>query len=840
VNPRLQLWLAQHQAFWRIRARWQQLKFQILSRIFTVKYSAAEEGTNLNILMQFFSVTAWQLFFAITVVIGLQTLELALINYLAPRWPIPKPDIYASWLATLAQISGIFIALYFTAVTAAASAIYAQVPNNVRDLLARERVGNAYIRYLTFATFVPLCLIVLQLLGYEPLRLAVPLLALIAGVGIIAFTKLGQRAFNLFDPTKLSYVLFADLSRWIRQVSPGGFRWLDQSFQKHAHRQAATIVDTLETVITVAGTQSNARGRAPLELLGAMLGFLGQYQSEKLKIPTGSLWFAQKYQQKDWYLTEDSSVQIAHQTGTVLTPETVAEHNWVEDDIERVALKFFETSVTVRRLDDHLDYFRWIERYIDALSGTGNVRRASSFIDSIQKIYSKSVTASVPALASAESIESIAIAETLAFLHIHCLNSYANALEKRNSQWTKDRLGEIRWTGPQTIYTLGLPFNEVRQLEWLLPRMLVERQVEGRTVTPPWYIRALVSKAQAEGLHENVQVLVETVENDLNTWAAQLTEKGAIWQSAAVMSRHLEYLSKLQTRCLRLFKVHFQGLEQERYLTDLKWPDITPQNWSKRVEQFHNTLAQAIAKHIPLLQNSVRPDGVPDYLGQFIHTLGEFLFDQLLAQQVDRILPVMPTYFLGSLNLFQLLKPSTPKLDIWTEQRLHLAAAPVLDLLELSGYAKLLAELYRKEEIWIAIRSSWDVFLENTPNALAWLAAITRFGEPSMQIPHRGMLRTNWEMRVQSELHKLARRREVYGGTGLSVHEIVEHESALVRYAGEYEFLRGKDIFVALYLSGQPGAEDIDWGPMPSRLNESLRKEEESYSENGHGEEATE
>jgi len=438
VNPRAQLRLAQYHAFWRIRTRWQQLKFQILSRIFVGKSLAQEERANANILLQFISVTGWQLFFALAFVATLQILELVFINYLIERWPLPKADVYSSWLATLAQISGIFIALYFTAVTAAASAIYAQVPNNVRDLLARERIGNVYIRYLTFATFVPLCLIALQLLGYEPLRLAVPLLAVAAGVGIIAFTKLGQRAFNLFDPTKLSYVLFADLIRWIHQVSPGGFRWLDQSFQKHAHRQAAAIVDTLETVVSVAGTQSNARGRAPLELVGGMLAFLSQYQSEKLKIPTGSLWFTQKYQQKDWYLTEDSRVQIAHQTGTALTPETVTERDWVEDDIERVALKFFEAGVNVRRLDDHLEYFRWIERYVDALSVNGNVRRASLFIDRIQNAYHKVGLAGETSNSSAESMEHVAIAEMLAFLHLHNLSSYATGARRAKKELGMD------------------------------------------------------------------------------------------------------------------------------------------------------------------------------------------------------------------------------------------------------------------------------------------------------------------------------------------------------------------------------------------------------------------
>jgi hypothetical protein len=836
----VKLRLAQYHAFWRTRTGWQQLKFHILSRIFWAKSLAQEERTNANILLQFISVTAWLLFFAIAFVAALQILELVLINYLITRWPLPTAAVYSAWLVALAQISGVFIALYFTAVTAAASAIYAQVPNNVRDLLARERVGNVYIRYLTFAAFVPLCLIALHLLGYEPLRIAVPLLTVVAGVGIVAFTKLGQRAFNLFDPTKLSYVLFADLNRWIRQVSPGGFRWLDEPFQKHAHRQAAAILDTLETVVSVASAQSNVRGRAPLELVGGMLAFLSQYQSEKLKVPSGSLWFTQKYQQKDWYLTEDSRVQIAHQTGTTLSPDMVVECNWVEDDIERVALKFLETSVSVRRLDDHLDYFSRIEQYIDALAFNGNVRRASAFIDRVEKIYRTSYLAGETASSSAESMEQVAVAEMLAFLHLHNLNSYATSVEKWTSQWTKEQLERIRWTKPETIYRVGFPINVVSQLEWLLPRMQLEREVDGRTVTPLWYVRALVSKAQAEGLHENVEALVETTEKTLQGWAMQLTEQGRVWQAAAVLSRHLEYLSKLQTRCLRSFKLHFEALEKERYLTDLKWPDIKLQTWSERVDESYNTLAQSIAKHILLLQNSVRPEGVPDYFGQFIHTIGEFLFDQLLNQQSDALRLAMPPYFMGSLNLFEQLKPSTSKLDIWAEQRLHLAAAPVLDLMELSGYAKLLAELYGKDEIWTPIKTTWDVFLASTPNALAWLAAVARVGEASMQIPHRGVLRTKWEMRVQFELGKLPMRREAMGGTGLHFHEVVEHASALVRYAAKYEFLRGKDIFVGLYLAKQPGAENVEWAGMQTQLVESLRREGERYHENGNGEDTTE
>ncbi len=142
-------------------------------------------------MLSFLPLIGYQLLFAIAVAVGLQILELTLVPMLVGWWAIPDSPNYVSWLDTIAQIGGVFIALYFTAVTAAASAIYSQVPNNIIDLLARDRVGNVYIRYLTLATFLPLCFVALHSAGFEPLRLAVPLLILVVGVGIYCVHRSG-------------------------------------------------------------------------------------------------------------------------------------------------------------------------------------------------------------------------------------------------------------------------------------------------------------------------------------------------------------------------------------------------------------------------------------------------------------------------------------------------------------------------------------------------------------------------------------------------------------------------------------------------------------------------
>jgi hypothetical protein len=185
---------------------------------------------------------------------------------------------------------------------------------------------------------------------------------------------------------------------------------------------------------------------------------------------------------------------------------------------------------------------------------------------------------------------------------------------------------------------------------------------------------------------------------------------------------------------------------------------------------------------------------------------------------------------LGTLAMFQQLKPSTGPSDVWAQQRLRVAAAPVLDILEISGYAKLLAELYDKIEIWEPVAKTWDAFLKLEPGALKWLAAVASVGEAQFEMPHRGLLRTQWGIRVQAELEKLPRRDVAQrDSTFHCSYEVVIHPSPLVRYCAKQMFFDGKEIFVSLYLSRQQSSAGLDWGQMNRDLKESLRNEEEDY-----------
>src|SRR5262249_8907509 len=144
--------VSQYRVFWRFRSVARRTKFEILRQVFRFRYIVRDQRTNAGILRSFLTSTAAQFLVAVCVTTALQVTELLLVPFIAQRWAIPEASNYVSWLASLAQIGGVFIALYFTAVTAAAGAIYARVPNNIRDLMTRERVGNIYVGYLTQAT----------------------------------------------------------------------------------------------------------------------------------------------------------------------------------------------------------------------------------------------------------------------------------------------------------------------------------------------------------------------------------------------------------------------------------------------------------------------------------------------------------------------------------------------------------------------------------------------------------------------------------------------------------------------------------------------------------------
>jgi hypothetical protein len=137
--------------------------------------------------------------------------------WLDPGWAV-NDSAYVVLLETLAGVSGVFLALYFTAVSTVAATAYADVPSEARDLLVRDKLGNSYVRVVAFLAAVSVGLLAIRAPNHSAVTLAVPVVLAAAAVAIFAFVELGRRAFQFFDPVALANLALGDLGRAVNRV----------------------------------------------------------------------------------------------------------------------------------------------------------------------------------------------------------------------------------------------------------------------------------------------------------------------------------------------------------------------------------------------------------------------------------------------------------------------------------------------------------------------------------------------------------------------------------------------------------------------------------------------
>ena len=458
---------------------------------------------------------------------------------------VPTDGDYVTFLAAVSSIGGVFIGLYYAAISAVGGAIYATVPNNIRELLAHERRGNVYMRFLAFLTSLGLILIALRLSGLPRLYVAIPFVTILAGVGIVAFVKLGQQAFYFFDPTTLSGHIFEQLRRWLSMVKAGGYRWQDKVFQHHAYRQSSDTLDTLDTLSDFTASKTHLSGTSFINLTQNLLRFLIHYEFAKRHIPTDSSWYEQRYQHRDWYRTEDSRVSIAHLTGTPLQPDVITDKEWIEGRVIPIIKKCIETNLAEKRYSDVHALFEYLDAYVKVLAKEGAVERAFKFLEEIALVVlGQFAKASDGEIIKVDVLEKLAVAERLSSLPISVALGYRELLEKLNRESVEQKISCVRWDEFRSIYQQSFPTYCLARLEWFRPRLEFERKIEEQEVTLLWYQTELICQIETDLLSADTKALVVKGAAFYKSAIAKALSYKHPWLAASIMSREWGVLAQ--------------------------------------------------------------------------------------------------------------------------------------------------------------------------------------------------------------------------------------------------------------------------------------------------------
>ena len=797
MRSTLFLFLAQKRLFWKAKVVFARLAFSGYRGLFGIRHRFREEGTTTKSLLSLLRLTLGDLVLALSLAAGLQISN----PYLAPwftnqGFTIPTESDYGTLLAAVISGGAVFIGLYYAAISAIGGAIYARVPNNIRELLAQERVGSAYMRFLAVFTYFGVCLLAFHSAGLKPVVSAVPLVLLGAGLAIIGFVRLGARAFYLFDPTSLSSRLFEQLQRCHAQVQAGSYRWSDQSFQRHAYGRARDAVDTLAAVSGITAQETHLNGRPFAGLCANLLLFLCRYETVKKSIPTDSLWYEQRYVHSDWYRTDDTATSIAHQTATGLQPRSVSDPKWVESAILPIVQRCLELNAKARRYDIVNDLLNYLDAYAQQLAKERQVEPALDLIRDVFSWCEALIFATGDGTADEESLEHIGICGQIAGMPVNVLLAYVRTIESDGRDAVRQRIRQITWKSEKSIYKTGFAVHVLKQLEWLRPRLEFEERVEGHVISPLWYLQELITQAEAEN-HAAAMICFHNEACKLyERWIKTAISSQHPWLAAMMISRESEYWHKLAYHMAAMNQL-WNDLNSDRRLEELSWPSVASDDLTRKRQQRETELLKLMSVQSVRLSliSSSRPDSFPDFAGQFLHTIGEAVFSAMCRNDCDTVELLFKSYFDGSLLQFDRLRPQETGSDWQRQTDIKVAVAPLLDLMDISGYAYFLSDYHGTPHLQELIANTWDEYLkQDAANRIQFLAEAVSLTESAFEIAHRGVNRTRWKQILEQRLKNVERREVAWDidGPFRNFDSDIKHKSPLVR-------IFARDIAMTLY-----------------------------------------
>lgn len=723
---------------------------------------------------------------------------------------------YDTTLQTLAEISGIFLALYLGFISTVAATVYAAVPHAIRNLMIHDKIGNAYVRGVALLTAVAGLLSIGRAAGSNAWVVALPVLAGLTLLAIYAFVRLGLRAYYFFDPSILASPIEAEFRRWVERAKSTHRAAGDPSFQNFYRTRARESVSSIAALVRISARQENL-DPAPLErLTSSILRTLRYYLSVKQAIPAKSLWFGQKLRHKQWFLADSTELMLAMPTGSPLQPQRVPDEDWVEEALFGSIAEILSSHLNAKRYDAAAELIFETCKPLEEVARAANLRLAmhwagrlaSSAADAILVEPSNDPVEQRGAVAVLETAMSLVIA-----VEIGILKTIAEAAT-----------GSLRtkMTSPASIRSVSrshrFPARVRESLASFADMLEFERKSDAPVRTPPWFV--------TEGVLNSYALALEGQLRDLLPWISTLTEALADQaltaqrpvEAAAIASRGLELAGRLH----HLYGEAEQlaaGLAADAKLGD----DIVRPRWDwpayqTQLDTFEEAIGERLAGTIAPLSLLQPREDIPDYLGQAVHQAGEACFDALEDAAEARFESLYRHYFIGALIVFDRLRAQLAGRHPLAS--LPWLAQPVTDLLTLSGFALIFAELHGKPELWQPVKNAWNSYLdgEDGGQRMQLVAALVSARETSFAMAPRDLVRS-WDNRFDSKLSDLPRVREeddIFDDEGTA-----QHTSPLIvalTRAFALQGRRGLDIFVARYLLQHPLGAGVSFAGVERRI----------------------
>ena len=754
-------------------------------------------------------------------------------NYFYPTQIKFDGDAVDTLLAAIASIAGVFLGLYFTAISSIASNFLIRATQDVRRFFLSAPEGRQYVQTIALTGIISVFYIATKSFGITIHPVGIIFLSLITVYIVIRFWTVGSNVFNSLEPTDSMPWISRDIANSIRNVTPPEFQWNVAVLQNHQKRLGTTNLQLIDNLIHFGIKEIKLSDEQLITAINYLAGLLSFYSAYKSKIPQKSLWYKTKNQFQNWTLADSVEISVALNTGTTLHPKAVNDFTWFEEQILDIGMRIFKHFNESKRI--------------------GSIYQGYGVFVNIAEIYGKDFDVQALKILfkkNDEIINSIGIVDidiTNPIIHKECLAlmdaqgtmatvallGLTKYLNSQSGEGLAKIISKINWVGDdKSIYLTGLPLGMLDRLESTAQEIKNERIIEGHVVAQVWYIESLCIQRYLFALKSYFDYIKSLHKDYFQQKFDKLVDKKRFTLAAQFILRWVEFSNKYQS-LVGVLRKHVEDCNQFHQLKDLPWPNFDFSQDQKDASDRAIEVADKMIELLPKFKNLAIGDDLPDYFGQALTIGVEACFNACDNNNQDRFNKIFPFVFEASMIAHDITRQ---KVENWSQEdsKIIYTTEPLINLFELTGYAKLYAELYQNQGIWNAAQQVWDKYISTLPNAeqmIKYIAAMVAYRDGLFMIMPQATLRANWQIDFGNRMRE----------RGLPVfpdHESYDvvnrrrspnHPSPLIRVMARMGGLAilssAQNIFFLTYLSNLPVAAGIEFKDRHN-LREKIQEEQ--------------
>lgn len=684
----------------------------------------------------------------------------------AARWLHKKPPSGVNYQAAVTAALGVvgtLVGVYFATVTFVVSTTYRDATARVRGLVTRMPEGRAYTFVYTQAVLFAIATLLLPVFGREPNRLTLSVLVVGGAVVVTAFGRLRTQLYGLLEPSRLLRAVHRDQERWLKYAQhrlSTSRPWRVQTARTGVIESLMTFEDLCRLIRSreqqSTATQVDYATVDPRTQVA--MTYLSQlwlsYAVRKADIVSLPGWCSKRLRHKDWLTASSFEVGIAVDTATGLQAELVDDPLWLERHLNSAAAQLLGG----RTVSEYSDLLPHGEEVIRGLAGFGLFDEVRLWLDDVVLAGKDMVDAS---LMAAEASDPTTVVKPRAFAHEF------NAVDVIMLSFLQVTLGLYdyavamrhdfpNWVGPHArakrVHPAGPRLRElILNIE---DGLKFEHSVEGRFITSDANLQQLVARTLSAELIDELTQLVDTIEDTLAPWAAQLSETPT-QPAAAAVSRLNELLHKNLQVLLPALNDCFNACETVHRDVDDGWPDLNLDPLRSRLVRQQQLLRLPIARLASRTDADLDPDR-PDTFGWAFHQAHQdALEDVLSAAPIDGFDDRLVQLVAATDRAGSRMHAAT--------RRTHASVAnsfrsePLLMLLQLSGVGYAQSLFAPAAPAFASFERLWNRLLDDDPQRVLTVVIGAILADDHLWAISAGkVVRTNRGMRAMQQIENLA------------------------------------------------------------------------------------